>query len=63
MDDKWTPNPQHTPQPWFPKVRWLNWLTFFNNYWFLAISRWALIVSGWAQATILAAALSSRFKQ
>lgn len=63
MDEKWEPDPSHVPQPWFPKLGWLDWLKWFNSYWFLAVSRWLLILSGWFQATVLAAALSGRFKE
>jgi len=62
MDEKWTPDQMHTPQPWFPEHHWLDWLAVFNGYWFLAFSRWFLILSGWVQATILAAAVADRFK-
>ena len=62
MDDKWVPDPQHVARPWFPERDDLKWLGYFNSYWFLAISRWLLILSGWFQATVLAAALSGRFK-
>ncbi len=50
QDDKWAPNPN------------------FNSgnspfiYALLVGSRWFLILSGWVQATVLAAALSDRFK-
>lgn len=63
IDDKWMPDPRHVPQPWFPEHHDLNWLGYLNCYWFLAISRWLLILSGWFQATVLAAALSGRFKE
>jgi hypothetical protein len=63
MDDKWMPDLQHQPQPWFPQVRSLGWLAVFNSYGFLVWSRWLLIVSGWVQATVLAAALADRFKK
>lgn len=62
MDDKWTPNPAHTPQPWFPRRHRLDWLRVFNSYWFLAVSRWLLIFLGWFQAAVLGAALLGRFK-
>jgi hypothetical protein len=63
IDDKYTPNPGHVPQTWFPKHPWLDWLRVFNCYWFLAISRWLLIFLGWFQAAVLGAALLGRFKQ
>jgi len=63
MDDKWMPDLQHQPQPWFPGVRWLGWLGEFNSYGFLVVSRWILIVAGWLQATIFAAAVADRFKK
>jgi len=63
MDERWMPDLQHRPQPWFPQIGWLDWLKWFNSYGFLVWFRWALIVSGWAQATILAAALADRFKK
>jgi hypothetical protein len=62
MDGKWTPNPGHTPQPWFPEHPSLDWLRVFNSYWFLADSRWLLIFLGWFQAAVLGAALLGRFK-
>jgi hypothetical protein len=51
QDDKWAPDRRHAPR------------TPFTGYWFLMWSRWILILSGWFQATVLAAALSDRFKQ
>ena len=62
MDDKWMLDKEHLPQPWFPGHDSLDWLGVFNSYWFLAVTRWVLILSGWFQATVLAAALSGRFK-
>jgi hypothetical protein len=50
QDDKWAPDWSFTPKRWF------------TNYQFLAGFRWFLILAGWAQATILAAALTNRFK-
>jgi hypothetical protein len=50
QDDKWAPDRRYTGTNWF------------TNYWFLMWSRWLLILSGWVQATVLAAALSGRFK-
>ena len=51
QDDKWAPDRRHAPR------------TPLTGYWFLMWSRWILILSGWFQATVLAAALSDRFKQ
>jgi hypothetical protein len=62
MDDKWAPDPYHDGQALFPQYRWLDWLGWFNSYWFLTVSRWLLILSGWFQATVLAATLVNRFK-
>ena len=50
QDDKWAPDRRYTGTNWF------------TNYWFLMWSRWLLILFGWVQATVLAAALSGRFK-
>ena len=50
QDDKWMPDPNR---------RATNWV---NSYAFLAGTRWFLILAGWAQATILASAVGSRFK-
>jgi hypothetical protein len=63
MDERWMPDLQHQPQPWFPRHPWLDGLKWFNSYGFLVWSRWALILSGWVQATVLAAALADRFKK
>ncbi len=63
MDDKWTPNPIHTPKLLYPNIRWLNWLSFPNSYWFLMGTRWVLILTGWVQATIFVAAVADRFKK
>ena len=63
MDDKWVPDPRHHPQPWFPGLRWLDWLEVFNCYRFLAVTRVVLILVGWVQATVLAAALADRFQK
>ena len=63
MDKAWMPDRAHIARPWFPAHPWLDWLRVFNSYWFLAISRWLIILLGWFQATVLAAALSGRFKQ
>jgi hypothetical protein len=50
QDDKWAPDRRHQSADWF------------TNYWFLMWSRWVLILFGWFQATVLAAALSNRLK-
>jgi hypothetical protein len=63
MDDKWMPNPQHQPQPLYPNIGWLKWLSFPNSYWFLMGTRWLLILTGWVQATIFVAAVADRFKK
>jgi hypothetical protein len=63
MDERWTPDLQHQPQPWFPRLPMLDGLKWFNSYGFLVWSRWLLILSGWFQATVLAAALADRFKK
>jgi hypothetical protein len=63
MDEKWMPDPKHKPQPWFPQFRWLDWLGWFNSYWFLVVSRVLLIFLGWFQAGVLGAALLRRFKE
>jgi hypothetical protein len=63
MDEKWMPDPKHKPQPWFPQFRWLDWLGWFNSYWFLVWSRVLLIFLGWFQAGVLGAALLRRFKE
>jgi len=63
MDDKWMLDVNHAGQTWFPENPSLDWLRVLNSYWFLAISRWVLILSGWFQATVLVAALSGRFKE
>jgi hypothetical protein len=61
MDDKWTPNPSpEFCRPWFPE---LPYLFFISTYGFLVFTRWSLIVWGWVQATVLAAALADRFKK
>ena len=51
QDDKWTPDHRFVST---------NPLT---SYWFLMWVRWGIILFGWFQATVLAAALSGRFKQ
>jgi hypothetical protein len=63
MDEKWMPDPKHKPQPWFPQFRWLDWLGWFNSYWFLVASRVLLIFLGWFQAGVLGAVLLKRFKE
>jgi hypothetical protein len=63
MDEKWMPDPKHEPQPWFPQFRWLDWLGWFNSYWFLVAIRVLLICLGWFQAGVLGAALLRRFKE
>jgi hypothetical protein len=63
MDEKWMPDPKHKPQPWLPQFRWLDWLGWFNSYWFLVVSRVLLIFLGWFQAGVLGAALLRRFKE
>jgi hypothetical protein len=61
MDDKWAPDPSPVwRQAWFPKA---GWLYFISTYGVLVFTRWALIVGGWLQATVLAAALAERFKK
>lgn len=62
IDEKWMPDPKHKPQPWFPQFRWLDWLGWFNSYWFLVVSRVLLICLGWFHAGVLGAALLRRFK-
>jgi hypothetical protein len=63
MDERWMPDLQHQPRPWFPRHPWLDGLKWFNSYGFLVWSRWLLILSCWFQATVLAAALADRFKK
>ncbi|MGA2350589.1 MAG: hypothetical protein ABSF70_09180 [Terracidiphilus sp.] len=61
MDDKWTPDPSPDfCRPWFPRKPWLY---FISTYGILVFTRWALIVGGWIQATILAASVADRFKK
>jgi hypothetical protein len=62
VDDKWTPDPAHGGSAWFPQYPYLDWLGWFNSYWFLAVSRWVIILLGWFQAAVLGAALTNRFK-
>jgi hypothetical protein len=58
QDEKWAPDPHdgvHDPsRPWKSVV---------TNYEFLMTIRWLLILSGWFQAAVLAAALSGLFKE
>jgi len=63
IDERWIPDVQHKPQPWFPQIGWLDGLKWFNSYGFLVWFRWFLIVWGWVQATIFAAAVADRFKK
>jgi hypothetical protein len=51
QDEKWAPNQNYSSKQWL------------TNYWFLMCVRWGLILSGWLQATVLAAALSGIFKE
>jgi hypothetical protein len=51
QDDRWAPDPGF--QSWGHML----------VYWLLMWSRWILILMGWLQATVLAAAVSDRFKQ
>jgi hypothetical protein len=61
IDEKWAPDPRPDfCQPWLPRWRWLY---FISTYGILSFSRWGLIVWGWVQATVLAAALADRFKK
>jgi hypothetical protein len=50
QDDKWAPNPN--PKGTDPAI----------SYEYLMALRWILILVGWIQATVLAAAIGSRFK-
>lgn len=50
QDDKWAPDRRHAPNGWA------------TNYWLLMWVRWGLILFGWFQATVLAAAMVNRFK-
>jgi hypothetical protein len=47
QDEKWAPDPSRPP----------------TCYWFLAGSRWLLMLFGWVLATLLAAAIGDRFKR
>ena len=51
QDEKWAPDRSHIPT------------AAFTGHWFLMWARWSLILLGWFQATILAAALSGIFEQ
>jgi len=50
QDDKWAPDLSHQSTSWI------------TNYTVLSWFRWFLILAGWAQATVLASAISTRFK-
>jgi hypothetical protein len=50
QDDKWAPDPSHQSTSWITSYTVLSWF------------RWFLILAGWAQATVLASAVGSRFK-
>jgi hypothetical protein len=63
IDEKWMPDPKYEHQPWFPQVRWLNGMKWFNSYWLLVASRVLLIFLGWFQAGVLGAVLLRRFKE
>jgi len=61
MDDKWAPDPSpEFCRAWLPRFPWFY---FISTYGVLVFSRWALIVWGWVQATVLVAALAERFKK
>ena len=61
MDEKWAPNPSpEFRQPWYPRIHFLY---FLSDYGWLNFWRWALIVGGWVQATIFAAAVADRFRK
>jgi len=61
MDEHWMPNAgAEFRRPWLPGIPRLD---FLSTYGFLTFLRWALIVGGWTQATILAASLAERFKR
>jgi hypothetical protein len=61
QDDKWYPDPSHQPISLGAGCLF-HWTWIFDSYGFLTSVRWCLIVFGWVQATVLAAALSNRFK-
>jgi hypothetical protein len=61
QDDKWAPDPSHQAKALAP-ICILQWTTVVNSYSFLAFVRWFIIILGWVQATVLAGALSNRFK-
>jgi hypothetical protein len=63
MDEKWMPDPKYEHKPWFPQVRGLNGMKWFNIYWFLVASRVLLIFLGWFHAGVLGAMLLRRFKE
>jgi hypothetical protein len=61
QDEKWRPDSAHQPEP-LSQCQALAWTRVFNSYLYLMIVRWTLILLGWIQATVLAAALANRFK-
>jgi hypothetical protein len=63
MDERWMPDPQFQPKPCFPNCSLLDRQRWLNSYGFLMWFRWSLIATGWIQATVFLAALSSRFKE
>jgi hypothetical protein len=63
IDERWMPDLQHQPRPWFPQIGWLDGLKWLNSYGFLVWFRWLLIVWGWVQATIFAASVADRFRK
>jgi hypothetical protein len=61
MDEKWAPSPSpEFRQPWYPRIHFLY---FLSTYGWLNFWRWALIVGGWVQATVLAASVAERFRK
>jgi hypothetical protein len=50
QDEKWAPDQRHAAKDWYTSYQFLMW------------TRWGLILLGWFQATVLAAALSNRLK-
>jgi hypothetical protein len=58
LDEKWAPDPHGGSHD--ANRSWNSWLT---SYGFLMTIRWLLILSGWFQAAVLAAALSGLFKE
>ena len=63
QDDKWTPDPLHKVEPAAGGDGCIDLTGWVHSYWSLTVCRWLLILSGWLQATILAAAVSERFKK